>query len=275
MKEKLGFVTVNGKNQKTISIFDHGLLYGDGIYETIRVFNKKAFLFSDHLNRLFSSAKAISLDIPYSKKTLVKLIKSAFTKSKLKNAFIRIVITRGVGEQGLVSKSRPNLIIVVSSRKFKPLDRISLSIAKVRRINKSAIDSKIKSLNYLNNILAKRDARKRKFDDALLLNDDGLLTEATSSNLFIVKSGRIFTPSSDSGILEGITRKAILENFAVTEKSLKLKDLISADEVFLSGTVNLITCVKKINGKNYQKFNYAEKILDRLMKLAEAGTRLK
>lgn len=275
MSNNLGFVTINGKSCETISVFDHGLLYGDGIYETIRVFNKRAFLFDDHLKRLFLSATTISLKIPYSETELIKMIKSAFKKSRLNDAFIRIIVTRGIGKQGLVCESQPNVIIMVNSREFNPLEKISITISKIRRIDKNAIDSKVKSLNYLNNILAKKDALTRNFDDALLLNNAGLLTEATTSNLFIVKNGKIFTPSSDSGILEGITRKAILENFNVTEKNLSIKELLSADEVFLSGTVNFITCVKKIDDQNFSKFDHAKKVLDNLMQITEIGTELK
>ncbi len=275
MSNNLGLVTVNGKNCETISIFDHGLLYGDGIYETIRIFNKCAFLFEDHLKRLFLSATAISLKIPYSETELVKMIKTTFKKSKLNDAFIRIIVTRGIGEQGLVSESKPNVIIIVNNREFNSLEKVIITISKIRRIDKNAIDSKVKSLNYLNNILAKKDALSRKFDDALLLNNEGLLTEATTSNLFIVKKGKIFTPSSDSGILEGVTRKAIIENFDVTEKDLSRKELMSADEVFLSGTVNFITCVKRIDDQSFSKFDHAKKVLEKLMQITKIGTELK
>lgn len=274
MKENLGLVTINGKKENKISVFDHGLLYGDGIYETIRVFNKRAFLFEDHLKRLFLSSKLISLKIPYSKYQLVNLIKSAFKQFKLNDAFIRVLITRGVGSQGIVSKSNPNVIIIVNNREFSPREKINLTISKVRRIDKSAIDSKIKSLNYLNNILAKREALKKKFDDAVLLNNQDMLTEATTSNLFVVKGEKIFTPSASSGILEGITRKAIIENFNVIEKDISIGDLLSADEVFLSGTVNFITSVKKIDNRILSNFGYSKVILDKLISLTGAGTKL-
>lgn len=268
MNSNTEFVTINGKQCKTISVFDHGLLYGDGVYETIRIFNKRPFYFEDHLSRLFSSANAISLKIPYSKNDLIKLIKYSLIKSKLSNAFIRIVITRGAGKQGLISESKPNVIIIVNDRKFTPLRKIKLTISKVRKVNANALDSRIKSLNYLNNILAKKDALNRKFDDALLLNENDKLTEATTSNLFIVKKGKIFTPSSSSGILEGVTRKAIIENFDVLEKNLTAKDLYSADEIFLSGTVDLITSVKKIDDTIIKNFDQAKIIFNKLIKIA-------
>ncbi|MDD5040255.1 MAG: aminotransferase class IV [Patescibacteria group bacterium] len=275
MKKKSAFLTINGKNANKISVFDHGLLYGDGIYETIRIFNKKAFLLQDHLDRLFFSAKAISLKIPYTRRGLIKIIKSAYKKSKLVDAFVRIIVTRGVGEMGLTAKSKPNVIIIVNDRKFRPLEKINLTVSNVRRVNRSAIDSKIKSLNYLNNVLAKKDALKRKFDDALLLNDQKQLTEATSCNIFLVAKGKIFTPSSDSGILEGIIRKAILENFTVTEKRLTVKDLRAADEVFLSGTVHLITCVQRIDSTKFHTYDTARRVLDTLMLIASKGVEFK
>lgn len=275
MHNNLGFVTINGKECYTISVFDHGLLYGDGVYETVKVLNNKALFFDDHLNRLFSSAKAVFLKIPYSKKELIKLVKHTCKKVKLQDAFIRILVTRGVGEQGLISKSKPNVIIIVNNRAFTPLGKINCTISKVRRTNTGAIDSKIKSLNYLNNILAKNDAKQRGFDEAILLNDNGFLTEATTSNLFIVKNKKIFTPSLDSGILLGITRKVVCENFDVIEKQLTKKDLFCADEAFLSGTANLITSIKKIDKKVFKNFNVAKKVFDKLMKLSKTGTALK
>lgn len=265
MTKEFHLVTINGKKCENINVLDHGLLYGDGIFETVRVFNKKLFLFDDHLERLFLSANAISLKIPCSKNKLSKMIWGAFLKSKLNDAFIRIIITRGICEQGLVSKSKPNIIIIVNNRKFNPLKKINLKISKIRRVDKNAVDSKIKSLNYLNNILAKRDAINSGFDDAILLNNKNQLTEATTTNLFVIKKGKILTPKSDSGILAGVTRKAIIKKFNVIEKAITAKDLISAEEVFLSGTVDLITSVKQINNIKFKNFNTAKGVFDYLM----------
>ncbi len=275
MGKNLAFVTINSKECYKISVFDHGLLYGDGVYETIRVFNGKAFLFEHHLDRLFASAKGIFLNAGYSKKDLIKMVKSAYRKSKLNDAFIRIIITRGAGEQGLITKSKPNVIIIISRRDFKPMEKISVTISRIRRIDRAAIDSKIKSLNYINNVLARFDANGKKFDDAILLNDKGMLTEATTSNLFIVKNGKLYSPPSSSGILEGVTRKAIIDNFPVAEKELTVNDLLTADESFLSGTVNFVSCIIKVNNKKFNNFDYAKRVYKQLMLLSKKGTLLK
>lgn len=263
-----GFVTINGRKSSSISVFDHGLLYGDGVYDTLRIIDKKAFAFEDHLQRLFESASALSIKIPYSKNELINIIKNTFKKSKLKDAFIRIIITRGIGEQGLISESIPNVVVIASNRKFKPLEKISLTISEIRRIDKNAVNSKIKTLNYINNILAKRKAIDNGFDDAILLNNEGFLTEATTSNLFMVKNGEIITPSSESGILDGITRKIIIQNFKVNEKLLTVEDLMNAEEVFLSGTADFITSVNTIDNHNFSRFDFAEKILVKLLELS-------
>ncbi len=244
------------------------------MYETIRVFRGKAFLFEYHITRLLSSAKGIFLEIPYSKAELIKHIKKTYIESRLDDAFIRILITRGEGAQGLLANSKPDVIIIVNKREFSPLEKVSITISKIRRVNKSAIDPKIKSLNYLNSLLARADAKTRKFDEAILLTDAGIVTEATTSNIFLVKHKKLYTPSVDSGILEGSVRKAIIDNFPVVEKELRVKDILEADEIFLSGTVNFITCVSRVDSKKLTNFEYAKKVHDKLMNLAASGTKL-
>ena len=274
-KNKLGYVTINGKENYKISVFDHGLLYGDGVYETIRIFNGRAFLLERHLDRLYNSAKGIYLNIPYPKTKLISIIKSTYKESKLVDAFMRIIITRGVGEQGLASKSKPNLIIICNSRYFKPLEKISVLISKVHRINKRALDPKIKSLNYENNILAYFDAKNKNFNDAILLNEKNMITEATTTNLFIFKDEKLYTPSLESGILNGVIRETIIENFQVTEKELSVDDLLNAEEAFLSGTVNLITSISKVNDKKFNKFEKAKEVFNKLIELTEKGVLLR
>jgi len=274
MKNIHGFATVNGRECYEISVFDHGLLYGDGVYETARIFDGHAFLLDKHLDRLFDSASGIQLDMPYSRKDIIRPIMNTYKKSGLKDAFMRIIVTRGVGEQGLHANCHPNLIILCNERPFKPLRKIDITISKIRRTNKSAIDSKIKSLNYANNMLASLDAKDRGFDDAILLNENGILTEATTSNIFIVHKGKIFTPSSASGILEGAIRNAIIENFPVIEKELTVNDLVSAQEAFLTGTVDFITCIKRIDNKRFKDYSYAKKIFNKLMELSKKGAKL-
>jgi len=265
---------INGKEAYQISVFDHGLLYGDGVYETIRIFKGRAFFLNDHIDRLFASAKGIFLNPPYSQKELISLIKSAYRKAKLDDAFLRIIITRGIGAQGLSSKAKPNVIIIFNQRQSRPLEKINLTVSKIRRVSKTAIDSRIKSLNYMNNILARLQAKNKGFDDAILLNESDEVTEATTSNIFMVIKGEIYTPSADSGILEGITRKVICHNFPVKEKVLSVKDLLSADEVFLSGSVNLITSAAKIDKKTFKHFAYANKVYKTLIILSKKGVKL-
>lgn len=275
MVSDFGFVTINGARCDKISVFDHGLLYGDGVFETFRIFGGKAFLLNDHLDRLFASAKALQMTGFPSRSALLKMIRNTYRQTDLDDAFIRLIITRGIGRQGLGGASQPNVIIIVNSRGFSPLEKIGLTICTVRKVNKSAVDPRVKSLNYLNSMLAKKEAVSNNFDDGILLNEADQLTEATTANLFLVRNEQLFTPPSAAGILEGVTRKAVLENFEVIEKPLYVSDLFSAKEVFLSGTVNMITCVSHLNSHYYHQFYYAESVYKRLMRLTEAGTSLK
>ena len=260
MKNKFGYVTINGKEAYDISVFDHGLMYGDGIYETMRFFNGKAFFLEEHLKRLFASAEGINLKIPYSKEKLKELINKTCLKSKIKDAFMRIIVTRGEGEQGLVTKSKPSVIIMASRREFNPLKKVKVTISEVVKTDKNSIYSGIKSLNYMNNILARINGNKLGFDDAILLNSEGFITEATTSNIFLIKNNKIYTPSLDCGLLNGITRKVILKNNKVIEKKITKKELFDADEIFLSGTADFISCVSQLDHKKFINHEYSKKI---------------
>lgn len=265
------FVTINGKECREISVFDHGLLYGDGVFDTFRVFNKKAFMINEHINRLFNSAEMMGIMPQFSKEQVKEMVKDAYNKSSFDDAFIRIIITCGVGEQGIGSLCEPNVIIMVTQREFIPLKQVNAVISEIRRTNKNSINPKIKSLNYGNLVLAAINAKKLGADEAILLNESGKVAEATTSNVFIVKNGKIITPSIESGILEGITRKAVIENFPVTEKSLSPKEIMSADEVFLTGTANFVTIVKSVNNRLFNTSAYAEKVFEKLMELTKSG----
>lgn len=268
---KFPLIYVNGKKEDKISVLDHGLIYGDGVFTTFRIFNKKGFCMNFSLERLFESAKKISIKPNYSIKELKKLIKRIYLESKLKNIYIRIILTRGVGKQGINFNCKPNLIIILDNRKFNPLNKIKLNIFKDRRITKLIGDSKFKSLNYSDFVFAKLNANKKGFDDAILLNSKGKIAEASTSNIFIVKKEKLYTPSIKSGILEGCIRKKIIENFKVVEKEISLKELFSADECFLSGTVNFITSVKSVENHSFKKFDYAKKVFDKLIELTNKG----
>lgn len=253
MKKPL--VTINGKERDKISVFDHEFLYGDGVFDTFRIFNGAPFYMEKHIDRLFSSARNLNLQVPYSQRELIELVKKIYNKSELENAFIRIIITWGEGPQGLFVRAKPNLVIICDEREFSPLKKIRATVSEMRR----HIDGLgfIKSLNYGLNAKALNQAKKRKFDEAIFLNEDGFLTEATTSNVFIVKNGKLSTPSLKSGCLPGITRELIIKKLPVAENELTLDDLFSADEVFLSGTVNFITCIRQIDKIRYNKFDLA------------------
>jgi len=262
-------IFVNEKFKNNISVLDHGLLYGDGVFTTFRIFNGKCFCMNYSINRFFDSAKKLSIKVPCSAYSLRKLIKRAYLKSKLIDAYVRIVLTRGVGDQGINFKCKPNLIIIVSYRKFEPLKKIKLDIFKERKTSKLLYDSNLKSLNYFDFTFAKLNAIKKGFDDAVLLNEKGNVAEASTSNIFIVKENKIYTPSKKSGILEGSIRKKILDNFDVIEKEISIKELLSAEEVFLSGTVNFITSIESINNHHFKKFDSAENIFNKLKEFIE------
>lgn len=233
---------VSAKDAK-ISVFDGGLLYGDGIFETIRVYDGVPFRLSDHLSRLFDSAKVIKLKIPVSIKKFGPAIQKLLAANGLTEAYIRITVTRG-----------ENVIIVAREFKGYPAksysDGISTQISKIKQDAASPL-SRIKSLNFLPHMLAKRSAQDDGFDDAILLNTDMNVAEAATSNIFIVKRGCLITPSLDSGILPGITRSVIIEvarqlRMAVSEKTVSVKELLAADEIFFTNSLAEVLPVVKV-----------------------------
>lgn len=240
-----------------ISVFDHGLMYGDGIYEALRAYDGKIFKIDDHVNRLFSSASGISLKIPTRKEEIKSALYQTIWKNNLPNAYLRLIVTRGQGKMGVDPRNcaKPTIIIIPEIRPppYRNGGGVSVIIAKsVKRTPKWALDPRIKSLNYLNNILAKIEAINEDADDAILLNEKGHISEASTGNVFLVNDNCITTPPVSAGILEGITRKAIIEiirdsKLRFQEKTVRETDLLNADEVFLSGTSVEIAPVLKIN----------------------------
>jgi branched-chain amino acid aminotransferase len=245
-------VLLNGKfvpsDKAKISVFDHGLLYGDGVFEGIRSYNGLVFRLKEHIDRLYRSAKAIQLRIPMSKAEMSKAVTATLRKNKLKDAYIRLVVTRGPGDLGLDPKKCRNggAIFIIADkimlypRKFyeKGLDIIT---AQVRRNLPQAVSPRIKSLNYLNNILAKIEAIRSGVQEAIMLTHDGFVAECTGDNIFIVKDGLLVTPPVDIGALEGITRTTVIEiaqkrGIQCEEKKFRPQELYSADECFLTGT---------------------------------------
>ena len=243
-----------------ISVFDHGLLYGDGVFEGIRAYNGKIFTLDEHLDRLYDSATAISLKIPITKAEMAEAIKQTMKANDLTDSYIRLVVTRGVGKLGLDPNkcATPQIIIITDTIELysKALYERGLDIVTVTTIRNhfSALDPKIKSLNYLNNILAKIESIQAGAGEALMLNKDGYVAECAGDNVFIFKNNILRTPPSSAGILVGITRNVVMKlatemGVQVKEELMTRYDLYIADECFLTGTAAEIIPVVKIDGR--------------------------
>jgi branched-chain amino acid aminotransferase len=243
-----------------ISVFDHGLLYGDGIFEGIRAYNGRVFKLKEHIERLFCSAKAILLEIPLSPGKISEAILATCRANKLRDGYIRLVVTRGVGTLGLNPRSckKPSIIIIADKIQLYPPEYYQrgldiITVPTVRNLH-SALNPAIKSLNYLNNILAKIEANNGGCEEAVMLNAEGFVAECTGDNLFIVKNGELFTPPLSAGALYGITRQTVIElagqsGLKVSEPNLTRYDLFNADECFLTGTGAELIPVVKIDGR--------------------------
>ena len=250
---------LNESNAK-ISVFDHGLLYGDGVFEGIRAYNGRVFRLKEHIDRLFYSAKAILLEIPMSREELIKATVATIRANKLRDAYIRLVVTRGVGTLGLNPNrcKDPSVIIIAGKMQLYPTELYQrgmeiVTVPTVRNLH-SALNPAIKSLNYLNNILAKIEANNAGVEEAVMLNSDGFVAECTADNLFIIKNGELFTPPLSAGAHYGITRGTVMElatqnGMKVSEPNLTRYDLFNADECFLTGTGAEIMPVIKIDGR--------------------------
>lgn len=243
-----------------ISVFDHGLLYGDGVFEGIRAYHGKIFTLDEHLDRIYDSATAISLKIPITKAEMAEAIKQTMKANNLTDSYIRLVVTRGVGKLGLDPNkcATPQIIIIADTIELysKALYEKGLDIVTVTTIRNhfSALDPKIKSLNYLNNILAKIESIQSGAGEALMLNKDGYVAECAGDNIFIFKDNILRTPPSSAGILVGITRNVVMKLAAemgvqVREELMTRYDLYIAEECFLTGTAAEIIPVVKIDGR--------------------------
>ncbi len=263
MAQKESLVYIDGgfysKSEAKISVFDHGLLYGDGVFEGIKSYNGLVFKLKEHLDRLYFSAKAIMLNIPLSKEEMVKAVLETLRKNDLKDAYVRLVVTRGRGDLGLDPRkcSKPTVIIIAVPSltlydEEKRRKGMSLIIASVRRDPVDATTHEIKSLNYLNSILAKIEANNVGVDEAIILDTHGFISEATAENIFVVKNGKIITPPATSGPLAGITAgvvKGIAEKlgYTVVERAITVAELYAADEAFLTGTAAELMPIKEVN----------------------------
>ncbi|MDB6056045.1 MAG: Branched-chain amino acid aminotransferase [Verrucomicrobiales bacterium] len=243
-----------------ISVFDHGLLYGDGIFEGIRIYNGRVFKLKEHIDRLFYSAKAILLTIPMGHAELMKTVVDTCRENKLQEGYIRLVVTRGVGGLGLNPNKckKPSIIVIADKIQLYPVEHYErgldiITVPTVRNLH-SALNPAIKSLNYLNNILAKIEANNGGCEEAVMLNSEGYVSECTGDNIFILKGGKMFTPPLAAGALYGITRGVVIElaeaeGIKVTEPNLTRYDLFNADECFLTGTGAELIPVVKIDGR--------------------------
>lgn len=248
------------KEEATVSVFDHGFLYGDGIFEGIRVYNGNIFRLREHLERLYDSAKSILLEIPYELEEMEHLVVESVRKNGLNDAYIRLVVSRGVGDLGLdpAKCAEPNVIIIVDQISIysSELYEKGLHIISVptRRNIPDALNPKIKSLNYLNNVLVKIEANNAGLSEALMLNADGYVAEGSSDNVFMVKRGTVYTPPTYLGALEGITRQAIMDicertGYTVKEEPFTRHDVYVSDEIFLTGTAAEVIPVVNVDGR--------------------------
>ncbi len=248
------------KEDAKISVFDHGFLYGDGIFEGIRIYGGNIFKCKEHLLRLYDSAKSIMLDIPLTYTEMEAALVESVAKNGLRDGYIRLVVSRGDGNLGLDPRRCPkaNIIIIVEQLSIYSEDqyKTGLKIVSVstRRNIPDALNPKIKSLNYLNNILVKIQANLAGVGEALMLNAQGYVAEGSGDNIFIIKNGILFTPPAYVGALEGITRNAIIElcerfGYPCKEQPFSLHDVYVADEVFLTGTAAEVIAAREVDGR--------------------------
>ena len=249
------------KADARVSVFDHGLLYGDGIFEGIRIYHGKVFKLGEHVERLYRSAKALLLDIPLRRDEMESCVLETVKRNEKQDGYIRLLVTRGEGALGIDPESckKATIIIIVADIQLYPEEYyqkgISIVTASSRRVPSDCLDPRIKSLNYLNNILAKIEARQSGCLEAVMLNREGFVAECTGDNIFVAKGGGLFTPAPHHGALDGITMQTVREiaeslGVPVHERALTRYDLYNADECFMTGTGAEIIPVIKIDGRD-------------------------
>jgi branched-chain amino acid aminotransferase len=261
---KKSLIYIDGKfyseNEAKVSVFDHGLLYGDGIFEGIRFYNGRVFRLEEHLERLWDSARSICLQVPISQRAMSEALLETIRQNDLRDGYIRLIVTRGVGNLGLNPEQckKPSVIIITAQIALysEEMYRKGLTVVTVatRRTNPSALNPAVKSLNYLNNVMARIEANQANADEALMLNDEGNVAECTADNVFIIKRGQVFTPPITAGALRGVTRAVVFEIAAetgikVVEADITRHDVFVADEAFLTGTAAEIIPLVKADGR--------------------------
>ena len=246
------------KSRAKVSVYDHGLLYGDGVFEGIRTYDGVVFKLKEHINRLYRSARVIMLDIPLTKVQMMKAVLETLRKNNLRDAYIRLIVTRGVGDLGLDPRKcpKPTVIVITDVIRLHSAEAkekgIRAMIVWVKRDPVDATSHEVKSLNYLNSILGKIEANIAGFDEAICLDKNGHLSEGVGENLFIVQNGKVVTPPTSTGALVGITRDVVMKlaeklGYKAIEKTITPTDLFTADEAFFTGTAAEVVPIIEVN----------------------------
>ena len=257
------YAYVNGRyvrrEEASISIYDHGFLYGDGVYEAIRAYDGIVFKLREHLDRLYESAKSIKIELPFEKHELGQMVVEVLKKNQLKSGYVRIVVTRGAGRMGVDPRNCTKATVVIMAEPREPLfgekvKGISAVISSLRRTPSWSLDPRIKTLNYLNNVLAKIEAIEAGVEEAIMLNEQGYVAETSTENIFVVKNGTIATPHPSLGVLKGITRDVVVRvikelGYPLEERPITVHELYNADEVMVTGTAAEVVPVTKISGR--------------------------
>lgn len=250
------------KTDAKVSVFDHGFLYGDGVFEGIRAYNGRVFMLDEHINRLFASMNAISIEPQWTREAVCELVLESLRVNNLRDAYIRLVVSRGYGDLGLDMRKcpKPSIIIIADKIQLYPEEYyqkgLSVATVSIRRPMPDMLNPNIKSLNYLNNIMARAEAARQGAQEALLLNANGYVSECSGDNIFYIKDGKAYTPPVYAGILEGITRDAVIKllgermGMKVEESLFTTFQLFSADEAFLTGTGAEVIAVTKLDGRS-------------------------
>ncbi|MFQ6132287.1 MAG: branched-chain-amino-acid transaminase [Armatimonadota bacterium] len=248
------------KEEAKISVFDHGLLYGDGVFEGIRAYDGRIFRLEAHLDRLWDSADSIGLELPVSRREITEALKATLRHNGLRDAYVRLVVTRGIGDLGLDPRrcSEPSLIIITDAIQMFGRELyetgVALVLASMRRSARDGVNPSVKCLNYLGSIVAKIEANRAGATEALMLNTDDYVAECTAENIFFVKDGGLVTPPGDAGILRGVTRQVVLEcaerlGLPAAERLFKPDELCNADECFITGTAAEVVPVATVDGQ--------------------------